>query len=255
MQYPIILRTLAHLKLSSKSADVRRSAEQLTECITKMEFLVPLLMWKKILHAIYAVSKQLQTKSANLSVSVALLGETVTFISTLRNDFDNICQSAEDMARKWGAEASFKDTRTRTRKRFFYELSNDTRLESPRDRFRVHIFLPVVDTCLGQLKTRFESLRGIVDLFSFLFPQQLMELSEADLENQVTKFTTVYNADVAPDLLRQILAIRVCAESFIIKAENPQDRPEFHHETGTEHVFSRCGNLLLPLSHPASDNS
>ena len=80
-----------------------------------------------------------------------------------------------------------------------------------------------MDTCLGQLKTRFESLRGIVDLFSFLFPQQLMELSEADLENQVTKFTTVYNADVAPDLLRQILAFRVCAESFILKAENPQD--------------------------------
>ena len=119
MQYPTILRTLAHLKLSSKSADVRRSAEQLTECITKMEFLVPLLMWEKILHAIYAVFKQLQSKSANLSASVALLGETVTFISTLRNDFDNICQSAEDMARKWGAEASFNDTRTRTRKRFF----------------------------------------------------------------------------------------------------------------------------------------
>ena len=51
-QYPIILKTLAHLNLSSLHADVRRSAERLTECITKMEFLVPLLMWEKILRAI-----------------------------------------------------------------------------------------------------------------------------------------------------------------------------------------------------------
>ena len=169
-QYPIILKTFAHLKLSSKSADVRRSAEHLTECMTKMGFLVSLLMWEKILRAVYAVSKQLPSKSANLSAPVALLGETVTFISTLRNDLDNICQLAEDMAKKWGVETSFNGTRIRTRKRFFDELLNDACLESPRDRFRIHVFLPVVDTCLGQLKIWFESLLYIVDLFSFLFP-------------------------------------------------------------------------------------
>ena len=79
-QYPIILKTLAHLNSSSLNADVRRSAERLTECITKMDFLVPLLMWEKILRAIYAVSKQLQSKSTNLSASISLLGENVALI-------------------------------------------------------------------------------------------------------------------------------------------------------------------------------
>ena len=107
--------------------------------------------------------------------------------------------------------------------RYFDELSNDARLETPRDRFRIHVFLPLVDTRLGQLKIPFESLRCIADLFSFLFPQQLIELSEASLKIQVMKFTTVYNTDVSPDLLRQILAFRTCTESFIRRAENPRD--------------------------------
>ena len=72
----------------------------------------------------------------------------------------------------------YLDTRNRTRERFVDEFSNDVRLDSPRDRFGLHIYLSVVETCLEQLKSRFEPLRRIVDVFSFLFPQQLMELSE-----------------------------------------------------------------------------
>ena len=136
-QYPIIIKTFAHMNLSSKSADARRNAEQLTECITH----VSLLMWEKILRAVYAVSKKLPSKPANLSAPVVLLGETVTFTSTLKNNFDNICQLAEDMAKKWGVETSFNGTRIRAWKRFFDELLNDVCLERPRDRFRIHVFL------------------------------------------------------------------------------------------------------------------
>ena len=77
---------------------------------------------------------------------MVLLGETFTFISTVRNNYDNVCEFAEDMAKKWGVEASFDDTRTQRRKRFFDELSNDAQLESPHDQFRVHIFIAMVDT-------------------------------------------------------------------------------------------------------------
>ena len=37
-------------------------------------------------------------------------------------------------------------------------------------------FLPVVDTCLMQLQTRFESSQNITGLFSCLFPEQLMTI-------------------------------------------------------------------------------
>lgn len=222
-QYCSILRSLAHLKLTSHDAEVRRAATRITENITTFEFIVLLILWEHILRCIYAVSKHLQSKSVNLSTATVLLKEAADFVSQLRSKFDDVCQRAESTATQWGAEATFKDTRIRTKKRFLEELSNDCRLETPRDRFRVKIFLPVVDTCLMQLQTRFESLQNITGLFSCLFPEQLMTLSDSDLQDQVTKLTKKYSNDVSSDLYRQLLAFRACAGAFIQKAKDPQD--------------------------------
>ena len=38
LQYPITLKTFAHLKLASKGMDIRRSGDKLKGCIIKMEF-------------------------------------------------------------------------------------------------------------------------------------------------------------------------------------------------------------------------
>jgi len=140
VQYCSILRSLTHLKLTTHDAEVRRTATRITENITSFEFIVMLILWKHILRCIYAVSKQLQSKSVNLSTATALLKEAVDSVSQLRSKFDDVYQAAESTATKWGAETAFKDTRIRTQKRFFEELSNDCRLETPRDRFRVKIF-------------------------------------------------------------------------------------------------------------------
>jgi len=85
------------------------------------------------------------------------------------------------------------------------------------------MFLPVVDTCLMQLQTRFESLQNIIGLFSCLFPEQLMTLSDSDLQDQLTKLTKKYSNDVSSDLYRQLLPFRACAGTFIQKAKDPQD--------------------------------
>ena len=74
-----------------------------------------------------------------------------------------------------------------------------------------------------QLQTRFESLQNIAGLFSCLFPEQLMTLSDSDLQDQVTKLTKKYSNDVSSDLYRQLLAFRACAGAFIQKAKDPQD--------------------------------
>jgi len=59
--------------------------------------------------------------------------------------------------------------------------------------------------------------------FSFLFPEQLMTLTDCDSQDQVTKLTKKYSNDVSSDLYRQLLAFRACADSFIQKAKYPQD--------------------------------
>jgi hypothetical protein len=222
-QYCSVLRSLAHLKLVSHDAQVRSNATRITENITRFEFIVLLILWEQILRCIYAVSKQLQSKSVNLSTATRLLKEAVDFVCELRSKFDDVCRTAESTASKWGAATTFKESRTITKKRFFGELASDCRLDTPRDRFRVKIFLPVVDKCIMQLKTRFESLHNVTRLFSFLFPEQLMTLSECDLQDEVTQLTNKYENDVSYDLYRQLLAFRTCAGSFIQKAKDPHD--------------------------------
>ena len=106
-QYSNIITSLCHLKLTSTDSSMRRNADQLSEKITTMEFLVLLFVWEKILRAVYAVSKQLQPKSVNLASSAALLCETVDFIRSLRNEFDSMCDSTEELAKKVGMKVAF----------------------------------------------------------------------------------------------------------------------------------------------------
>jgi len=74
------------------------------------------------------------------TVKIREFVNSTDFVSQLRSKFDDVCQRAESTATQWGAETTFKDTRIRTKKRFFEELSNDCRLETSRDRFRVTFF-------------------------------------------------------------------------------------------------------------------
>ena len=128
-----------------------------------------------MLRAVYAVSKQLQSKSVNLSASVAILGGTVAFVSKLRQSFHDICISSESMAKKLCFQIRFNETQSWAKKLFHEELASDYPLEAPRDQFIVNVFLPVVDVCLSQLKIRFESLQEVpvVDVISFLFPVEM----------------------------------------------------------------------------------
>jgi len=53
-QYCSILRSIAHLKLTSHDAEIRRTATRITENITTFEFVVLLILWEQILRCIYA---------------------------------------------------------------------------------------------------------------------------------------------------------------------------------------------------------
>ena len=99
-----------------------------------------------------------------VKTSVAILGGTVAFLSKLRQSFHDICISSKIMTKKLGFQIRFNEAQLRAKKLFHEELASDYPLESPRNQFRVNVFLCVVDVFLSQLKTRFESLHEVVDV-------------------------------------------------------------------------------------------
>ena len=67
----------------------------------------------------------------------------------------------------------------------FDEMSNDERLQ---DSFQNTSFLPIIDTALFQLQSRFECLHLVSGSFSFFCPKSLLQLSDADLNLAAQKF-------------------------------------------------------------------
>ena len=63
----------------------------------------------------------------------------------------------------------------------------------------------------------------MVGVFSFIFPDILLKLPDAELEMQVSKFVKIYDNDISADFMRQILAFKACASAFIMNANNPNE--------------------------------
>ena len=66
----------------------------------------------------------------------------------------------------WGIKSDiFAPKRVSHVRKFFDELSSDSRLESGEKRFQVEVFNTVIDITTRQLKTRFHSLQQTVEHF------------------------------------------------------------------------------------------
>jgi len=62
--------------------------------------------------------------------------------------------------------------------------------------------LPIIDTALFQLQSRFEGLHFVSGLFSFLYPKSLLQLSAAQ------KFQETYSADIDSDFVAEVRFFR-----------------------------------------------
>jgi len=68
--------------------------------------------------------------------------------------------------------------------------------------------LPIIDTALFQLQSRFEGLHLVSGLFSFPYPKSLLQLSDADLNSAAEKFQETYSADIDSDFVAEVRSSR-----------------------------------------------
>ena len=90
----------------------------------------------------------------------------------------------------------------------FDELSNDERLQDPQLAFKTQVFLPIIDTALFQLQSRFEGQHLVSGSFSFLYPKALLQLSDAELNSAAQKFQETYSADIDSDFVAEVRSFR-----------------------------------------------
>jgi len=91
----------------------------------------------------------------------------VQLVASLRNDFERFDNEAKAFSAKWLADVTFEEKRRRKAKVVADDLTLDERLHTTEGRFRVGVYLHTVDTCLNQLKRRFESLELVYTVFKY----------------------------------------------------------------------------------------
>jgi len=213
-----VLKSLSNISLTSQKKEERNIANALKKKLEKIEFVLLLCLWEKILRPLYGVSQSLQCKNTNLHNACQKLQEANCIIQNLRNQYDDLILTSHKMCDKWGISKDYHEVRSKFAIKHFEEVDGDRRLNVTEDNFKVRVFLPVIDTVIFQLSNRFHGLKEITENFDFLQPSTLVNLSEEDLIKASYDFTQLYKDDISSDLTRQLLSIRELINIFEVKS-------------------------------------
>lgn len=173
--------------ISSKTAEIVE-AEGLRKQMTSFNFVLMLTFQCKILERVNLTSKTLQNPNIFLDEAVNLLQKCLEQLTEMKNCFGEILEEAKEIAENWKIETTLQNKRKRRIKTFFDELTEDFEFKDPIYNFKVRVFNAVIDTLIGQINQRFESLKNINVTFSFLSPKYLTEKSDKELVESARKF-------------------------------------------------------------------
>ncbi|KAL6126153.1 hypothetical protein ACLB2K_074204 [Fragaria x ananassa] len=134
---------LVDLANTSEDPKTKSEAESLvTNELENFEFLLGMVIWYELLHAINTVSKILQAENMDIDVAIEQLKGLLLFVQDYRKSrVDKAMVEAKIMASDLGIEAVFREKSVIRRKRQFDEISSDEVTQSPEESFRVHYFL------------------------------------------------------------------------------------------------------------------
>ncbi|KAJ0457180.1 putative ribonuclease H-like superfamily [Helianthus annuus] len=142
-QAPKLRDALMDLYRDSTEANVKGEAKSLVENeLEKFEFLLAMVIWYEVLHAINVVSKNLQSKDMCIDIAIKQLDGLIIYFKKFRDEgFENAMIEAKELALKMGIEPSFREKRVIRRNRIFDENVDNETLKTPIDCFRMDYFL------------------------------------------------------------------------------------------------------------------
>lgn len=156
---------------TNEDPKVKSEAESLaTHELQNFEFLLGMVIWYRLLHAVNIVSKFLQTESMDIDHAIDLLQGLVSFLEDYREiGFAITMDEAIKKANEMGIEVVFTEKRIIRRKKQFDENCSNEVKQSAEKSFRVEYFVFIIDQALSSLRTRFEQFKQYNVIFGFLF--------------------------------------------------------------------------------------
>ncbi|XP_075478946.1 uncharacterized protein LOC142519807 [Primulina tabacum] len=185
---------LYDLANDSKDPKTKNEAESLAlNELENFEFLIGVVIWYKLLHAINTVSKFLQSENMDIDVAIKLLQGIVLFLEEFREDgYDKAMVEAKEMTCEMGIEAVFREKHVIRRKKQFGESNSEEVIQLAAEFFRINYFLFIIDQARSSMKARFEQFQKYEETFGFLF--NLERLQRADDETLLRSCKNLENS-------------------------------------------------------------
>lgn len=257
-KYVDVMKALTEIILKSKKKEEVSVSNGLKKKIGTFDFVFLLVMFSKIFGIVTPLSKYLQSKSIDIKNAEVYLENAYEKLKSLRNSYDEMKIEANRLAQSWGIEPKFERKRNRWVKKHFDELSQDERIQNAEERFRVGVYLPVIDILCNRLQERFKSFKDIVSLFHVLSPKVLSEASDHELTELSARLMKEYSEDLSDDFPRQMVSFRTILRRQL---ENMKDIREVgtalicEHSTLSTSYPDVCAAYLLFLTLPVTSAS
>lgn len=209
IQFQVVEVREALLQLAEQDNDskIRTQANHLAKLgLGNSEFLLAVIIWYDILHAVNLVSKKLQEKDMLIDVAIDQIKGLIVFFEKYREfGFSQAMFVAKKIATNMEVDPKFVEKRQIHKKRHFDENLNDestqSNHESAEESFRIDYFLYIVDEAIGSLKRRFKQYQTFEDIFGFLFTVNMLNSFDANnLESCCDHFEIFLKHGMSSDL-------------------------------------------------------
>ena len=171
----------------SQKADARHEADTLSDSMDTLEFNLMLEVWNKVLQRFNMCSKILQAADIDLHTAVALLESLKTFISGVRDQFDEYETNA-----KTQTDVDYRfEQRARRRRLGADRLPIPSEVISGTENFKRNTFLPILHQPHVARTDRMNAYTTLHQRFSFL-----STLDRGDLQQKCQTLCNAYADDL-----------------------------------------------------------
>lgn len=199
----------ALVRISQDTADrpeTRQEADGLVRKMEQLEFGILTECWAVIMDRFYRTSTALQSADLDLNVAVDLIKSLIDYVTGLREEFDVF----EQRGRLLAVNSDYKEQSGRRRFRSTAITQYEGRAEetnmSPRDKFRVNVFLRIIDTISAALQKRLAAYSVVCAKFGFL--HNLTDVSDAELRTASDSLVRAYPTDLEPCLAEEMVQFK-----------------------------------------------
>lgn len=187
--YQIIREILLNFTNDDNQApDYKVEAASLVKKLNLLETAVLCLVWEAVLKQINYASKVIQTQNIEFCVVISMYESLISYLQDIRNKFDEFESKAKMLVPSDVDYKSAVQRPQRENKRRGFDVSL-----SPKDKFRIETFLPVIDSLLTEMNKRLGAYEMLSGRFGFLTDDSL---SHEQIEEKAKQLVHVYHEDL-----------------------------------------------------------